>query len=78
MQLNSSRDLVVVSSGSPVGPFPGIEGQDPFFSTGVFRWDLFGEGSSIETIISPVIFEISSPKTVPFTTAYYFLGTNAL
>jgi hypothetical protein len=37
MRLNSSRELVVTSSGSPVGPFPGIEGQDLFWSTGVFR-----------------------------------------
>jgi hypothetical protein len=85
MQLNSSVDLVVVSSGSPVGPFPGIEGQDPFWSIGIFRRDLFGAGSSIETIISPVISEIispviseiSSPETVPFTTAYYFSSTDA-
>jgi hypothetical protein len=36
-RLNSSGELVVTSSGSPVGPFPGIEGQDPFWSIGVFR-----------------------------------------
>jgi hypothetical protein len=36
MRLNSFRDLVVTSSGSPVGPFLGIEGQDLFWSTGVF------------------------------------------
>jgi hypothetical protein len=32
MRLNASRDLVVTTSGSPVGPFPGVEGQDPFWS----------------------------------------------
>jgi hypothetical protein len=73
MRLNSSGDLVVTSSGSPVGPFPGIEGQDPFWSTGVFRRDLFGPGSPvISEITPPVISEISSPETVPFTTAYHF------
>ena len=36
MRLDSSGDLVVTASGSPVGPFLGIEGQDLFWSTGVF------------------------------------------
>jgi hypothetical protein len=73
MRLNSFGDLVVTSSGSPVGPFPGIEGQDLFWSTGVFRRDLFGPGSPmISEINPPVISEISSPETVPFTTAYHF------
>jgi hypothetical protein len=36
MRLNSSGELVVMSFGSPVGPFPGIEDQDIFWSTGVF------------------------------------------
>jgi hypothetical protein len=73
MRLNSSGDLVVTSSGSPVGPFPGIEGQDLFWSTGVFRWDLFGPGSPVISEINPpVISEISSPETVPLTTAYHF------
>jgi hypothetical protein len=77
MRLNSSGDLVVVSSGSPVGPFLGIEGQDPFRSTGIFRWDLFGAGSGIETIISPMISKTSNPETIPFTTAYSFPSTDA-
>jgi hypothetical protein len=77
MQLNSFEDLVVTSSGSPVGSFPGIEGQDLFWSTGVFRRDLFGPGSPvISEIVSPVISEISSPGTVSFTTTYYFPGTD--
>jgi hypothetical protein len=37
MRLNYSGELVVTSFGSPVGPFPGIEGQDLFCSTGVFQ-----------------------------------------
>jgi hypothetical protein len=53
MRVNSSGDLVVVSSGSPIGPFPGIEGQDPFWSTGIFRWDIFGAGSGVEITVSP-------------------------
>ena len=62
MRLNSSREFVVTYSGSPVGPFPGIEGQDTFWSTGVFRRDLFGLGSPmISEINPPVISEISSP-----------------
>jgi hypothetical protein len=74
MRLNSSGDLVVTSSGSPVGPFPGIEGQDLFWSIGVFRRDLFGLGSPVISEINPpVISEISSPETVPLTTAYHFI-----
>jgi hypothetical protein len=56
MRLNSSGELVVTSSGSPVGPFPGIEGQDPFWSTGVFRRDLFGPGSPVVSEINPPMF----------------------
>ena len=76
MRVNSSGDLVVVSSGSPIGPFLGIEGQDPFWSMGIFRRDLFGAGSGIEITISPVFPEASNPDTIPFTTAYYFPGTD--
>jgi hypothetical protein len=50
-----------------------MEGQDPFWSTGVFRWDLFGPSSPvISEITPPVISEISSPETVLFTIAYHF------
>jgi hypothetical protein len=61
MRANSSRDLIVVYSGSSIGPGD----QDPFWSTGVFRRDLFGPGS-------PMISKISSTETVPLTTAYHF------
>jgi hypothetical protein len=77
MRVNSSGDLVVVSSGSLIGPFPGLEGQDPFFSTGIFRRDLFGAGSGVEITVSPTFPKTSDPDTVPFTTAYYFLGIEA-
>ena len=78
MRLNAFRDLVVTSSRSPVGPFPGIEGQDPFWSMGIFRRDLFGPGSPVISEINPpVISEIYSPETVLFTTAYYLPGTDA-
>jgi hypothetical protein len=74
MRLNSSGDLVVTSSGSLVGPILGLEGQDPFWSMGVFRKDLFGPDSPmISEITPPVISEISSLETVPFTTAYHFI-----
>jgi hypothetical protein len=73
MRMNSSRELVVTSSGLPVGPFLGIEGQDIFWSTGVFCQDCFGPGSPMISEINPlVISEISSPETVPLTTPYYF------
>jgi hypothetical protein len=73
MRLNSSGELVVTSSGSPVGPFPGIEGQELFWSTGVFRRDIFGPGSSVIFEINPpMISKISSPETVPLATAYHF------
>jgi hypothetical protein len=77
MRVNSSEDLVVFSFGSSTGPFPGPEGQDPFFSTSIFRWDLFGSGASIEITISPMFLETFDPDAVPFTTAYYFPGTEA-
>jgi hypothetical protein len=43
MRANSSGDLIVVYYGSPTGPGD----QDPFWSTGVFRRDLFGPGSPV-------------------------------
>jgi hypothetical protein len=69
MRANSSEDLIVVYSGSPSGPGD----QDPFWSTGIFRRDLFGPGSLMIFEINPlVISEISSTKIVPVTTAYRF------
>jgi hypothetical protein len=32
VRLNSSGEVVVTSSESTVGPFPGVEGRDPFLS----------------------------------------------
>jgi hypothetical protein len=40
MQENCSGDLIVVYSGSPIGPGD----QDPFCSMGVFQWDLLSHG----------------------------------
>jgi hypothetical protein len=77
VRVNSSGDLVVQSSGSPTGPFIGPEGQDPFWTTGIFRWDLFGSGAGIDITVAPELPETSDPDTVPFTTAYYFPGTEA-
>jgi hypothetical protein len=69
-RLNSSRELVVTSSGSPIGPFPGVEGQDPFWSAGDFRRTLFGPGSPVVSEINPPM--ISETETVPLNTTYHF------
>jgi hypothetical protein len=69
MRENSSEDLIVVYSGSPSRPGE----QDPFWSTGVFRRDLFGPSSLvISEINTPVIFELSSTEIVLVTTTYHF------
>jgi hypothetical protein len=69
MLANSSRDLIIVYSRSSSGP----RDQDPFWSTGIFRRDLFGPGSPmISEINPPVISEISSTRIVPLTTTYHF------
>jgi hypothetical protein len=78
MRVNSFGDLVVLSSGSPNGPFLGPEGQVPFWSTGVFRWDLFGSGAGVEITVSPAFPKTSDPDKIPFTTAYYFPSTKSL
>jgi hypothetical protein len=70
MRLNSSGELVVTSSGSPVGPFPGVEGQYPFLSAGDFRRTLFGPGSPVVSEINPPVF--SETKSVPMNTTYHF------
>jgi hypothetical protein len=75
--VNSSTDIVVQSSGSLIGPFIGPESQDPFWTTGIFRRDLFGSGAGIDITVTPELLETSNPDTVPFTTAYYFPGTDA-
>jgi hypothetical protein len=74
--VNSSRDIVVQSSGLPTGPFIGPEGQDPFWTTGIFRRDL-GSGAGIDITVTPELPETSDPDAIPFTTAYYFPGTDA-
>jgi hypothetical protein len=77
LRVNSSRDIVVQSSGSPTGPFIGPEGQDPFWTTGIFRRDLFGSGAGIDITVTPELPKTSDPDTLPFTTTYYFPGTDA-
>jgi hypothetical protein len=70
MRANSSGDLIVVYSGSSTGPGD----QDPFWSMGVFRWDLFCPGSPVISEINPpLISEISITETVLVTTAYCFI-----
>jgi hypothetical protein len=59
-----------VYSGSLSGPGD----QDPFWSTGIFRLDLFDLGSPVISKINPpVISEISDTETVPVTTTYPFI-----
>jgi hypothetical protein len=74
--VNSFGDLVVQSSGSPIGPFIGPEGQDPFLTAGIFRQDLFGSRVGVDITVAPELPETSDPGTIPFTTAYYFPGTD--
>jgi hypothetical protein len=78
VRVNSSREIVVESSGLPTGPFTGPEGQDPFWTTRIFRQDLFGSGAGIDITITPELPETSDPDAIPFTTAYYFPSSDAL
>jgi hypothetical protein len=75
--VNSSRDIVVQYSILPTRPFLGPEGQDPFWTTGIFRRDLFGLGEGVDIMVTPELLDTSNPDAIPFTTAYYFPGTNA-
>jgi hypothetical protein len=75
--VNSSRDIVVESSGLPTRPFTGPKGQDPFWTNGIFRRDLFGSGVGIDITVKPKPPEKSYPNTIPFTTTYYFPGSGA-
>ena len=75
--MNSSREIVVESYGLPTRPFTGLEGQDPFWTTGIFRWDLFGSGAGIDITVTPELPETYDLDVIPFTTAYYFLGLNS-
>jgi hypothetical protein len=68
--LNSSGELVVLSSRSPVGPFPDVKGQDPFWSAGDFRRTLFGPDSAVVSEINPPVF--SETETIPLNTTYHF------
>jgi hypothetical protein len=69
VRLNSAGDVVVTSSGSPVGPFPGEEGQDPFWSADIRR-PLFSPESPVVSEINPPVF--SETETVPVNTTYHF------
>jgi len=77
VQVNSSRDIVVQSSGLPTRTFIRPEGQDPFWTTSIFRWDIFGSAAGVDITITPELPETSNLDVVPFTTAYYFPGTEA-
>jgi hypothetical protein len=75
--VNSYGEIVVESSGLPTGPFTGLEGQDHFWTTGIFRRDLFGSGAGIDITVTPELPETFDLDTIPFTTAYYFPGSDA-
>jgi hypothetical protein len=75
--VNSSEDLVVQSFGSPTVPFLGPKGQDPFWTTRIFRRDLFGSRAGIDITVSPNLLKISDPDALPFATDYYFPSTEA-
>jgi hypothetical protein len=75
--VNSSGDIVVQSSGLPTGPFTGPEGQDPFWTTGIFRRDLFGSGAGVDITVTLELPETFDPDAIPFTTSYYFPSTDA-
>jgi hypothetical protein len=77
VQVNSSREIVIESSGLPARPFTRPEGQDPFWSTGIFRRDLFGTGAGVDITVTPELPKTSDPDAIPFTTAYYFPGSYA-
>ena len=70
MRLNSSGELVVASSGSPIGPFPGVEGQDPFWSAGDFHRIPFSPGLPVVSEINPSVF--FETETVSVNTTYHF------
>jgi hypothetical protein len=76
--VNSSGDIVVQSFGLPTGPFIGPEGQDPFWTTGIFRRDLFGLRVGIDITVTLELPETSDPDAIQFTTSYYFASTDAL
>jgi len=62
---------------SPTKPLIGPEGQDPYFTNIIFRWDLFGSGEGIDITVTPDLPKTSDPNAIPFTIAYYFPGTDA-
>jgi hypothetical protein len=48
VRVNSSRYLVVQSFGSPTRPLIIPEGQDPFWTTGIFIRELFGSRAGVD------------------------------
>jgi hypothetical protein len=87
LRLNSSGELVVQTSGIPTRPFAGPEGQDPFWTTDIFRTpphtvrDLFGSGVGADISVEPELPETSDTDTIPLdhspsTTAYIFIGSD--
>jgi hypothetical protein len=77
VQVNSSREIVIESFGLPTRPFIGPESQDPFWTTGIFRRDLFGSGVGVDINVTPDPLETSDLDAIPFTNDYYFPGSDA-
>jgi hypothetical protein len=75
--VNYSGDIVVQSSRLPTRPFLGPKGQYPFWTTSIFIWDLFGSGAGVDIMVTPKLPETFDPDTIPFTTDFYFPGTDA-
>jgi hypothetical protein len=70
VRVNSSGEIVVESSGLPTRPFTEPEGQDPFWTTGIFRRDLFGSGVGIDITVTPELARNIRPRHNTF---YYCL-----
>jgi len=77
VRVNSSGDIFVESSGLPTGPFTSPEVKDHFWTTGIFKRDLFGLGAGVDITVTPESPETSDPDAIHFTTAYYFPDSDA-
>lgn len=71
LRLNSSEELVVDTSGISTGPLTGPEGENPFWTTDIFRnppltvRDLFGSGAGSDIPVVSQLPEMSATYTVP-------------
>jgi hypothetical protein len=85
LRLNSSRELVVDTSGIPIGPLTGPKNEDPFWTTDIFQTpttvrDLYGSGAGVDIPVVSELPETSATYTIPLdhfasTTCYLFVGS---